>query len=154
MQPGVNQVSLASYLAANVAGSIAAVVIGVDHVGSCLAANAAGRGTGAFIGVNQVGTSRFANVADCIAAAVISVLDGLDFRGANRANRAVTGFASVFGRGHSLNGYGAAVADCIALRRVFVVDGAEAGSEREKRQSHSQKQEENSFHVSLQKIVF
>ena len=137
MKPSVSQVSLSSYLAANVAGSITAVVIGMNHVGSYLTANAASRGAVAFIGVNQVGASRFANVADCIAAAVIGVFDSFDYRCTLLANRAVAGFARVFYRCYSLNGYGTAVAELVAIRRVVMVDGAEAGSEREKRQSHS-----------------
>lgn len=154
VQPGVNQVGLASQLAANVTRKITTIVIGVNHISSDLAANAASGGAAVLVGVNQVGACSLANVTDSIASAVIGVLNGFDRRGTNRANRAIAGCASVVSRCRSLNGYGTAIADCIALRRVSVVDGAEAGSEREKRQSHGQKQEENSFHVSLQKIVF
>jgi hypothetical protein len=154
MQPSVNEISLSSQLAANVTRGVAAVGVGVNNAGSGLAADVASGRALSLVGVNQSGTCCITNVADGIAIAIVGMLDSFDFRVANIANRAVAGCAGVFNRYFSLNGDGTAVADLIAVGRVSVVDGAEAGSEREKRQSHSQKQEENSFHFSLQKIVF
>lgn len=154
MQPSMNEIGIASQLAACVTGSVASVRVGVDNAGSGLAADAAGRRASSLIGVNQCGACCFTNVADGIALAIVSMSDSVDFRVALCANRAIAGCAGVFNRGLSLNRYGTAVADRVAIGRVGVVDGAEAGCERKKRQSHSQKQEENSFHFSLQKIVF
>ena len=154
MQPSMNKISLASRLAANVTRSVTAVGVGVNNAGSGLTADVASGRALSFVGVNQSGACCIANVADGIAIAIVGVLDSLDFRCANIANRAVAGCAGVISRGLSRNRDGTAVADRIAVRRVLVVDSAEAGCEREKRQSHSQKQEENSFHFSLQKIVF
>ena len=154
MQPSVNEIGSASQLAANVTGSVAAVGVGVNNAGSGLAADVASGRASSLVGVNQSGACRLTNVADGIAIAIVGMLDRLDFRVANGANRAVAGCAGVFNRYYSLNRNGTAVADLVTCGSVGVVDGAEAGSEREKRQSHSQKQEENSFHFSLQKIVF
>ena len=154
MQPSVNEIGSASQLAANVTGSVAAVGVGVNNAGSGLAADIASGGAISLVGVNQSGACSFTNVADRIAIAIVGMLDSLDFRVANGANLAVAGCTGVFNLCYSLNRNGTAVADLVAFGSVGVVDGAEAGSEREKRQSHSQKQEENSFHFSLQKIVF
>lgn len=139
VEPCVCKLALGSLLATYVTIDVTGVGIGVNHAGSLFAANAAGNRATFFVGVLQIRTCRRTNVADRITAARVGVLNGADFSVANIANRAVASKTFVLSFGLSFNRGGAAITERIAIGRILVIYGAEAGCEREKRDSHSQK---------------
>ena len=130
---------LCTNLAANITGSIAGIAVSVNHSRSDSTANGAGRGASLCVSVLQLGAGKSASIAAGVAIARIGVLDRFDLGETNGAFRAVAGFTRVLNRNFSLHRRGAAVAERIAIGRVLVVNGTEAGCEREERESHSQK---------------
>ena len=135
MQPSMNQISLVSYLTANVTFCIAGVVIGVGNIFSDGLANTASGRAVRFIGVNQVGAFCITNIAGGIASAAIGVSNIFSGSTANAADSIASVFVGVFQLGA---GDSAIVAIGIATVVICMVCGTEAGSERKKRQSHSQ----------------
>ncbi len=138
---GVKEVvgKLGADFAADVTGRVAVIGVGMRGAGSHIAANGANRAAGTCISMYQLGASNAANLTGRIAIVLIGVLGALNFRRAGGANLAVAGFTGVLRRGFSFNGEGAAIAERIAVGRILMIRGAEAGCEREERESHSQK---------------